>query len=216
MRKMKRIVFQGDSITDCGRSRDNEKNFGHGYAAMVKARLGLDYPNEYKFFNRGIGGERIHHVLSRFKDDMAKLQPDYLSILVGINDIWNIVDDIEFAEYDRYGDLYRMLLENIKVYIPQTKLFLMEPFCLEGYATAATEENPERYIRFKEQCAVKSAIVKGLAQEFGAVFIPLQEKLDKAKALIGDSELSYDGIHPTAIGHEIIARQWVRAFENNK
>lgn len=213
---MKTIVFQGDSITDCGRSRDSEKNFGHGYAAMVKARLGLDYPNEYKYFNRGIGGERIHHILSRFKDDIAKLEPDYLSILVGINDIWNIADDIEFAKFDRFEDLYRLLLENIKSYMPNTKLFLMESFCLEGPATAATDENPDRYKNFKEQCAIKSTIVKDLATEFGAVFIPLQAKLDEVKELIGDSELSYDGIHPTAIGHEIIAREWVKAFENNK
>ena len=86
---MKTIVFQGDSITDAIRNCENDNYMGSGYATMVAGELGLSEPNEYKFYNRGISGNRVLDLYARWKTDCLNLKPDYLSILVGINDVWH-------------------------------------------------------------------------------------------------------------------------------
>ena len=83
---MKKILFQGDSITDVGRSLENDAARGHGYATLVSASLGMDRPGEFEFVNRGISGNRIIDLLARVKADIINLTPDYMSILIGIND----------------------------------------------------------------------------------------------------------------------------------
>ena len=88
----KRILFQGDSITDCGRDRNNFYAMGGGYPNFVKAELGASYPNEYEFINRGISGDRIVDVYARIKRDFINLKPDYASILIGVNDTWHEVN----------------------------------------------------------------------------------------------------------------------------
>ena len=88
---MKTILFQGDSITDVGRSRENDADRGHGYATLTAARLMLDHPGEFSIINRGISGNRIVDLYSRIKIDFINLKPDYLSILIGVNDVWHEV-----------------------------------------------------------------------------------------------------------------------------
>ena len=84
---MKRILFQGDSITDCGRARENDAHVGTGYALLVKSQLGFENPGEYEFYNRGISGNRIVDLYARIKADIINLAPDYISILIGVNDV---------------------------------------------------------------------------------------------------------------------------------
>ena len=84
---MKTILFQGDSITDAGRSYENDTSLGRGYATLVSARLAYDFPNEYSFLNRGVAGNRIVALYARIKRDIINLKPDYLSILIGINGV---------------------------------------------------------------------------------------------------------------------------------
>ena len=86
---MKTILFQGDSITDAGRARDNNSNRGLGYPHLVSARLGMDNPTEYNFINRGISGNRIVDLYARIKADIINLKPDVMSILIGVNDVWH-------------------------------------------------------------------------------------------------------------------------------
>lgn len=92
IKTVKRILFQGDSITDAGRSRENDEWKGRGYATLVSAKLGFDEPNQYEFFNRGIGGNRSVDLLARIKSDVINLKPDVMSILIGVNDVWHEVD----------------------------------------------------------------------------------------------------------------------------
>ena len=82
------ILFQGDSITDCGRHREVDRIMGNGYATMVSAVLGAKEPYQYKFYNRGIAANHIVHLYSRIRKDMINLKPDYMSILVGVNSAW--------------------------------------------------------------------------------------------------------------------------------
>jgi len=89
------ILFQGDSITDCGRSREDFSEIGKGYPMLVKAQLGFENPGEFEFQNRGISGNRIVDVYARIKSDIINLKPDYMSLLIGVNDVWHeLVADI--------------------------------------------------------------------------------------------------------------------------
>ena len=89
----KLILFQGDSITDCGRARDNNVNVGVGYPLLIKATLGHDAPNEYQFINRGVSGNRVVDLYARIKKDFINLKPDYASIYIGVNDAWHEIND---------------------------------------------------------------------------------------------------------------------------
>ena len=89
---VKRILFQGDSITDMYRVRDLDHYAGCGYATLVSAQLGYENPGEYTFINRGIGGDRSIDILARIKKDAINLKPDYMSIFVGVNDAWAEID----------------------------------------------------------------------------------------------------------------------------
>lgn len=214
---MKTILFQGDSITDCNRPRENDFYLGMGYANIIRGRLGLDYPNEYRFLNRGVGGDRLINIYSRQKYDIVKLKPDYMSILAGINDVINGLDDRENVKYDRFEEIYCMFLQDMKLKLPDTKIFIMEPFFLKGGSfTKNSDEYPDREEYFSLQVAEKSAAAQKTAKEYGAVFIPLQNKLQEAAEKMKLTDITNDGIHLTAVGHEIIAREWIKAFESNK
>ena len=88
---MKIVLFQGDSITDAGRTKD-DTNMGRGYAALVTAALGYECPGEYEFINRGINGNRVTDLYARIKRDIINLRPDVMSILIGVNDVWHEYD----------------------------------------------------------------------------------------------------------------------------
>lgn len=83
---MNTVLFHGDSITDAGRYRDDPNDLGYGYARVVAGKLGFEFPNQYKFYNRGIGGYKIIDIYAGIKADIINLKPDYLSLLVGVND----------------------------------------------------------------------------------------------------------------------------------
>lgn len=209
----KLILFQGDSITDADRSRDQESNPGHGYPGMVMGALGLEKPGSYRFLNRGISGDRIVDVYGRIKCDILNLKPDYMSLLIGVNDVWheeiwgNGVDAVKFEM------VYDLLLTEIKAALPQIKLMLLEPFVLPHSVIGYTPEDPAPYVRFRKEVELRAAAAKRLAQKHGAVFVPLQEKLDRVNAgLPGDYWLA-DGVHPTQAGHALITKAWLEAFE---
>ena len=110
----KRILFQGDSITDCGRNRNEFYGMGNGYANLVKATLGTDRPGEYEFINRGINGNRIIDIYARIRNDIINLKPDVMSLLIGVNDVWH-----EFSpspcgiDAEKFYKLYDMLIEEV-------------------------------------------------------------------------------------------------------
>ena len=84
---MKLILFQGDSITDTGRDFNYDHNTGYGYVTMTAGKIAVDYPGQFRFLNRGISGNRIVDVYARIKKDIINLKPDYVSILIGVNDV---------------------------------------------------------------------------------------------------------------------------------
>ena len=207
-----RILFQGDSITDCGRSRENNVNVGVGYPRMVKAELGFAEPEQHEFFNRGISGNRIVDVYARMKKDILNLRPDVMSLLIGVNDVWHeLGEDPNGVDNDKFFKIYCMLIEEIKAALPDIKLMILEPFCLPGTATTATEE---KWQGFSTEVPKRAAMAKKVAEKYGLTFIPLQAGFD---ALAEKAEPSYwlaDGVHPTAMGHRYIMGEWMKAYKS--
>lgn len=210
---MKTILFQGDSITDCGRSRDNDVYVGGGYPLYVKAQMGMDYPGEYTFLNRGISGNRIVDVYARIKADIINLKPDYMSILIGVNDVWHEIDWQNGVDAEKYEKMYSMLIEEVQEALPNLKIMILEPFCLRGPSTDNTEEKPDKWDVFSGEVKKRAEKAKAVAEKYHLPFIPLQEKFDKATELAENTYWLADGVHPTAMGHELITREWMKEFK---
>ncbi len=213
---MKRILFQGDSITDCSRSREKFDATGNGYPRFVKGVLGTDFPGEYEFLNRGISGNRIVDLYARMKLDFINLKPDYASILIGVNDTWHEIARQNGVATPKFEKIYDMLLEELQEALPDMKLMLLSPYVLEGEATCATEEKPWRWETFKADVAEKAAVVKKLANKHNLTLVELQPAFDEACKTAPASNWVMDGVHPTACGHELIKRLWLQGFEQLK
>ena len=212
----KRILFQGDSITDFGRDRNDFYGMGRGYANLVTASLGTDCPGEYEFINRGIGGDRIVNLYARIKADFINLKPDYASIFIGVNDTWREISIGDGVDTDKFEKIYTMLIEEVKAACPDTKLMILAPYVIEGTGTCNTNEEPDRFDRFKKDVAEKAAVCKKIAQRYGLPLIELQPAFDEACKKAPAEYWAYDGVHPTPCGHEIIKRLWLEAFDKIK
>ena len=204
----KRILFQGDSITDAGRSWSNNADLGKGYAHLVEASLGFEEPGQHEFFNKGISGNRIVDLYARIKADIINLKPDFMSILIGVNDVWHEVgDNPNGVDNDKFFKIYSMLIEEVKEALPNIKIIILEPFVLEGPATT------EHWDYFKTETAKRAQMAKKIAEKFDLPFVELQAGFD---ALAKKAENTYwlgDGVHPTAKGHEFIKTEWLKAYK---
>lgn len=203
---MKTILFQGDSITDAGRSRENDSHMGRGYPTLVTAQLGTDIPNEFEFYNRGISGNRIVDLYARIKSDIINLKPDIMSILIGVNDVWHEIDFNNGVDSEKYFKVYSMLIEEIKAALPDIKIMILEPFLLRATA------REEMWEYFSGEVAKRAEKAREIAKKYNLTFIPLQDKFDAAIKSAPAEYWSADGVHPTAMGHEIIKREWIKAF----
>lgn len=212
----KRILFQGDSITDCGRNRQDFYGLGSGYPNLIKASLGMDFPNQYEFINRGISGNRIVDLYARIKADFINLKPDYASIYIGVNDTWHEIGEKNGVDTAKFEKIYTMFIEEVKEACPDTKLIIIAPYVLECVATKNTEDCPNRWEMFKTDVAEKAAVAKRIAEKFGLPLIELQPEFDKASKKASAAYWTGDGVHPTACGHEIIKRKWLETFEKIK
>lgn len=212
---MEKILFQGDSITDCRRERTDEfyKMFyglGSGYANLSAGELGYKYPGEYEFLNRGISGNRVTDLYARIKADIINLKPDYMSILIGVNDVWHEVTRKDGVSAERYEKIYDMLISEILEALPHIKIMILEPFVLKG---TGTEEN---WDLFHSEVLKRAAAAKRIAGKYKLKFIPLQEKFDEASKNTKEPYWTLEGVHPTVSGHRLIANEWLKAFEEIK
>ena len=202
-----RILFQGDSITDCGRDWNNDANLGRGYAHLVSAELGFCEPNEHVFINKGISGNRIVDLYARIKKDILNYKPDVMSILIGVNDVWHeLSESPNGVDADKFYKIYSMLIEEIKEALPNIKIMILEPFVLEACSTEANWEY------FKTETAKRAEMAKKIAEKYDLMFIPLQNGFDALAKKAPNSYWLGDGVHPTASGHEFIKKQWLNAY----
>lgn len=200
------ILFQGDSITDGGRARheDPSHHLGHSYVYLIAGKLSHQYAEQRPvFINRGISGDRVSDLYARWNEDTIIHRPNLLSILIGVNDAWRIMDGSPKGATDRFERAYRNLLFETREVLPDTALVLCEPFILKVGATV------ERWEEWRSKLDHYSEVVRGLSEEFGAVFVPLQSVFDEATKRAEAGYWLWDGVHPTAAGHQLIAEQWL-------
>lgn len=170
-----KIVLFGDSITDMGRDMTSDLgafSYGHGYSNIIASQLLKSNPLKYEIYNHGISGDRSVDLYARIKRDVWNVEPEVLSVLIGVNDVWHdLGPNPNGVDIVRYEKVYRMIIEETKKRLPNIKIILCEPFVLKG---SATEEKYEMFMQVRDYAKV----VKQLAVEYDLCFLPLQKKLD--------------------------------------
>ncbi|MEA4824461.1 MAG: SGNH/GDSL hydrolase family protein [Clostridiaceae bacterium] len=207
-----RILFQGDSITDVGRTREDGRttSLGQGYPLMIAGDLGAAFPGKYEFYNRGISGDRVVDLYARVKRDCWNLNPDVLSILIGVNDVWHEAADVHNGvDAERFEKIYRIYIEDTLARFPNLKIMILEPFVLRGTATDA------EWSYFGPEVPLRAAAAKRVAKDYGLIFVPLQFMFDEACKNAPASYWLLDGVHPSPFGHRLISNAWIKAFREN-
>ncbi len=196
-----RILFQGDSVTDVGRNREDFDGLGNGYVKFIVEQLSSTQEG-MECLNRGISGNRVIDLQERWQEDCLDLKPDVLSILIGINDVWRRYDSNDPTSVEAYEAGYRELLTKFRAET-KAKLIILEPFLLH-----TTEERAS----WREDLDPKRRVAATLAEEFDAVFIPLDRVFTEATKEKVPNYWAEDGVHPSEAGHRLIAATWVKVF----
>lgn len=203
---MKTILFQGDSITDVGRKYgiaepNKPKALGNGYVKLIVNELLKRTPTDsFACYNRGISGNRVVDLYARWKVDGVNLQPDLISILIGVNDTWHEFGSQNGVEVDRYETVYRLLLDYTLEKLPDVQLVLCEPFVLP--CGVVTDE-------WQGEMDQRREIVHKLAQQYGSLFVPFQSMFTTALEQHPAPYWAEDGVHPTNAGHQLMADLWL-------
>lgn len=203
------VLFQGDSITDAGRSRETagmpniQSTLGNGYAWLAAAGL-LTNPHleDLTIYNRGISGNKVFQLADRWDEDCIALQPDVLSILIGVNDIWHSLNGNYEGSREKYAADYQALLTRTKEALPDVKLVICEPFVLR--CGAVNETWFPEFDGYRETA-------RAMAEEFQAVFVPFQSMFDAAIEYAGPEHWAGDGVHPSPFGASLMAQHWLMA-----
>lgn len=203
------VLFQGDSITDGGRQRtgsDYNHIMGQDYGYILAAEIGSESPQrQLVFVNRGISGDRVPDLLARWQQDTIALQPQLLSILVGVNDLLSEGDRaVSAAQFEL--DYDKLLAETIAA-LPNTKIVLGEPFLLPVGKRKAL------YPTLMPQMKERQAIVDKLGAKYRLPVIHYQQAFDAACQLAPADRWSWDGVHPTYAGHGLMAREWLKTVD---
>lgn len=200
------VLFQGDSITDAGRDYRNEDGLGTGYAMMAASWFSAMHPEKnVKFLNRGISGNRVTDLCARWEEDCIGIKPSLVSILIGINDCWRRFDRQDPTSVEQFESNYRVILESVQEQL-KARIVLCEPFVLPY---------PKDREMWREDLDPKIHVVRKLAKEFEATFVPLDGIFAAAAAKRHPSFWAPDGVHPSPAGHALIAQNWLTAVSGN-
>jgi lysophospholipase L1-like esterase len=203
------VLFQGDSITDSGRARDNNSFnnpaiLGHGYPLLAGAALLEKFASlNLRIYNRGVSGNKVFQLAERWNTDCLNIKPDILSILIGVNDIWHKLEGKYNGTVDIYRKDYIALIERTIKALPGTKLIICEPYAVPGVKAVDDSWYPEFYGYQKA--------AREIADLFDAIFIPYQKIFDEAQKHAPGSYWTPDGVHPTLAGAQLMARAWLKA-----
>lgn len=217
-----KVLFIGDSITDCGPSgmlpegstgpRGPTRGvseglfdpLGRGYVTMVDALLTSTYPDRrIRVLNTGVSGHTIRDLAKRWEQDVLGVRPDWLSVMIGINDVWRQFDlprmpeiHVGLEEYERtYGELLEKTRSGLK------GLVLMTPYYIEPHEGDAMRRRMSEY----------GAAVRRLADRYDATFVDTQAAYDAMLKHMHPNALAWDRVHPNQPGHMVLARAWLRA-----
>lgn len=202
------ILFQGDSITDAGRNKENlDANqadaFGNGYAYLAGSELLNRHADKnIKIYNRGISGNRVPDLIGRWNTDCIELKPNVLSILIGVNDFWRTKDSGASNTPEQYKAQFKELLETTLAALPDVKLIIGEPFAVNNVKHVDDSWSPE-FPKYQQAAAE-------IAQEFNAVFLPYQKIFDEALNQNNGAYWTTDGIHTSMAGASLMAESWLK------
>jgi len=203
-----RLLFIGDSVTDCGRLRPvgtgSRDALGDGYVAAVDAALAPLHPaRPVRVANMGVSGDTVRDIASRWDSDVLALGPEWLAVMVGINDVWRQFDGADSAAAVMPGE-FRRTYEGLIQRAPSrlAGLVLMTPFCVQQLRGDPMRRRTDEY----------GAIVRELASRHGALLVDTQAAVDRALAREDFRSIAADRVHPTQAGHGIIARAFLRAI----
>ena len=200
------VLFQGDSVTDCERNREDGTALSSGYAGKIASLYNTFFPdNEVVFVNRGVSGNRVPDLIVRYMEDFFDVEPDFISILIGINDTWRKYDSNDPSTVDAFYDHYEYLLKMIRHNMPDTKIMLMEPFVLNSLPDRAA---------WREDLDPKIQAVRELARKYADYYLALDGIFASlCTSAYSPADLAEDGVHPTGLGHAVIAEAYLKLLE---
>jgi lysophospholipase L1-like esterase len=209
LQKGSKLVMIGDSITDAGRTRPVAEGLfdplGRGYSCLVNALLGSSYPElGIRVVNMGCSGNTVRDLKARWQTDVVDLKPDWVSIMIGINDVWRQYDcplqtewHVPIKEYEA------TLRELVKSTLPKVKgLILVTPYYIEANRRDPMRATMDKY----------GAVVKKIARENKTVLVDTQAAIDKTLNTQYSGTLAWDRVHPNQVGHMVMAKAFVDAL----
>lgn len=197
------VLFIGDSITDAGRSLRDDRLLGSGFAMMIASWFAALYPEKnVRFLNRGLSGDRIGDLASRWRRDCLDPRPSWITLLIGINDTWRRFDGGLESDHGAFDATYRGLIESGLAH--NARFILMEPFLLPVR---------EEQHAWREDLAPRIHTVRDLAAEFDQPIVPLDHLFAQALSTRPAAFWAADGIHPTPAGHAFIAQHWLHTMQ---
>lgn len=207
LQKGQKLLFIGDSITDCDRAKPAGEGLfgalGKGYVSLVDALLQAVYPElGIRVVNVGISGNNVVDLSRRWREDVIDRKPDWLSIMIGTNDVWRQYDTPFITEWHVYKDEYEATLRKL---VAETKpllkggLVLMTPFYLESNEKDAMRATMDEY----------GAIVRQVAEDHGCLFVDTQAAFNEVLRELYAATLAWDRVHPTQAGHAVLARAFL-------
>lgn len=196
------VLFTGDSITDCGRARPYGEGdgLGNGYVSLVKAALQASCPQvKLRILNTGISGNRVTDLDFRWKADVLDHNPAWVSIFIGINDVWRHFDSSDMAQVNKaeFKETYNRLIE--QVLKKKMNLIMMTPYFIESNRKDPMRAMMDEY----------GQIVKELAKKHNALLVDVQEAFDRYLLHMPSQSLCGDRVHPNLAGHMIIAQSFL-------
>lgn len=203
---MDRIVFTGDSVTDAGCTKPVGEglfdNLGHGYVREIENLLVACYPElKLRITNTGVSGNTSKNLLDRFDDAVIKLNPDWVSICIGINDVWRQFDvpaiPTSAVTPEDYKKNVETMILRIKNELTVKGVFLCSPYYMEP--------NKEDWMRAKMD--EYTAICKELAEKYNLIFVDFQAMYEKYLKYRHSASIAWDRVHPNRMGAVMMAKE---------
>lgn len=199
-----RIVMIGDSITDAGR-REGNPPFGSGYMSQVRSQFSERHPDlSITWENRGVGGDTVRHLAARWQQDVIDEQPDLLTVMIGINDVWRRFGErpLEAVPADEYVSTLVTLLRQAKAET-SAGIIVGSPYMIE----------PDKSDPMRVAMDIYGGLAHDVASEIGAEFIDVQAAFDRVLQDTTSADWADDRIHPNTAGHQVIADEFLKALE---
>jgi len=168
---------------------------------MIASWLSALHPElNLKFINKGISGNRARDLKERWENDCIKLNPTFISILIGINDCWRRYDSNDPTSAEDFEKDYRYILTQLREKT-DARILLLEPFVLPV---------PEDRRAWREDLDPKIHVVRELAREFKTMYLPLDGIFSSVSVYKEPAFWLPDGVHPSQAGHALIAKEWLK------